>query len=82
MFLVDQSGSMIEELRHGENRWEAAHTAITGIVSDPLDDIVRFGVDDVRRLLLKRSRVSRNGAKSSANGVACAPMEVLDEKTE
>jgi hypothetical protein len=44
MFLVDQSGSMIENFGGGEDRWEAAHTAITGIVSDPLDKIVRFGL--------------------------------------
>jgi hypothetical protein len=44
MFLVDQSASMIEDFSGDEDRWEAAHTAITGIVSDPLDDIVRFGL--------------------------------------
>ena len=44
MFLVDQSGSMTENFGGGEDRWEAAHTAITGIVSDPLDDLVRFGL--------------------------------------
>jgi len=44
MFLVDQSGSMDADFGGNENRWEAAHTAITGIVSDPLDDIVRFGL--------------------------------------
>lgn len=44
MFLVDQSGSMDEGFGGGENRWQAAHTAINTIVSDPLDDIVRFGL--------------------------------------
>jgi hypothetical protein len=44
MFLVDQSASMVEDFDGTEDRWEAAHTAITGIVSDPLDDIVRFGL--------------------------------------
>jgi len=44
MFLVDQSASMVADFGGGEDRWEAAHTAIIGIVSDPLDDIVRFGL--------------------------------------
>jgi hypothetical protein len=35
---------MDEDFDGDENRWEAAHTAINGIVSDPLDDIVRFGL--------------------------------------
>jgi hypothetical protein len=43
MFLVDQSGSMVENFGGGLDRWEAAHSAITGIVSD-LDSIVRFGL--------------------------------------
>ena len=43
MFLVDQSGSMDAAFGGGENRWEAAHTAITGIV-DALDSVVRFGL--------------------------------------
>jgi hypothetical protein len=46
MFLVDQSGSMDTD-DFGPmnlNRWTAAHSAITSIVSDPLDDIVRFGL--------------------------------------
>jgi hypothetical protein len=46
MFLVDQSGSM-DANDFGPmnlNRWTAAHSAITSIVSDPLDDIVRFGL--------------------------------------
>lgn len=43
MFLVDQSGSMIENFGGGLDRWEAAHAAITSIVSD-LDAIVRFGL--------------------------------------
>jgi len=46
MFLVDQSGSM-DANDFGPtnlNRWTAAHTAITSIASDPLDDIVRFGL--------------------------------------
>lgn len=42
MFLVDQSGSMTASFG-GQNRWEAAHGAITGIVSS-LDSIVRFGL--------------------------------------
>jgi len=44
MFLVDQSGSMKDPFSPGENRWQAAHSAINAIVSDPLDDIVRFGL--------------------------------------
>jgi hypothetical protein len=44
MFLVDQSLSMDNSFGGGENRWQAAHTAINAIVSDPLDDIVRFGL--------------------------------------
>ena len=43
MFLVDQSGSMDAAFGGGENRWEAAHSAITGIVSGQ-EDIVRFGL--------------------------------------
>ncbi|MGB8331708.1 MAG: vWA domain-containing protein [Polyangiales bacterium] len=43
MFLVDQSGSMVENFSGGQDRWEAAHSAITGIVSD-LESIVRFGL--------------------------------------
>jgi hypothetical protein len=46
MFLVDQSGSM-DANDFGPmnlNRWTAAHDAITNIVSDPLDNIVRFGL--------------------------------------
>jgi len=46
MFLVDQSGSM-DRNDFGPmnlNRWAAAHSAITNIASDPLDDIVRFGL--------------------------------------
>jgi hypothetical protein len=46
MFLVDQSGSM-DFNDFGPmnlNRWTAAHTAVTSIVSDPVDDIVRFGL--------------------------------------
>jgi hypothetical protein len=42
MFLVDQSGSMIQPFGGGD-RWEAAHTAITSIISQ-LDSIVRFGL--------------------------------------
>lgn len=43
MFLVDQSGSMVEGFGGGEDRWEAAHSAINSIVSD-IDSIVRFGL--------------------------------------
>jgi len=43
MFLVDQSGSMTEDFGGGQNRWEAAHSAITSVVSE-LDSIVRFGL--------------------------------------
>lgn len=43
MFLVDQSGSMTSGFGGGLNRWEAAHTAITQIVSE-IDSIVRFGL--------------------------------------
>ena len=43
MFLVDQSGSMTSGFGGGENRWEAAHSALNSIVSD-LDSIVRFGL--------------------------------------
>jgi hypothetical protein len=45
MFLVDQSGSMdTNDFGPGNlNRWTAAHSAITDIVSG-LDDIVRFGL--------------------------------------
>jgi len=45
MFLVDQSGSM-DDNDFGPmnlNRWTAAHTAVTSIVSGA-DDIVRFGL--------------------------------------
>jgi len=55
MFLVDQSGSMAFELDSNDpptdpnvpDRWEAAHAAITGIVSEPssdLDQVVRLGL--------------------------------------
>ena len=43
MFLVDQSGSMTDSFSGANDRWEAAHGAITGIV-DSLDSIVRFGL--------------------------------------
>lgn len=43
MFLVDQSGSMTSGFGGGENRWEAAHSALNSIVSG-LDSIVRFGL--------------------------------------
>ena len=46
MFLVDQSGSM-DANDFGPsnlNRWTAAHDAITSIASDPLDEVVRFGL--------------------------------------
>jgi hypothetical protein len=43
MFLVDQSGSMVASFGGGQDRWQAAHSAITGIVDD-LDSIVRFGL--------------------------------------
>jgi hypothetical protein len=43
MFLVDQSGSMTAGFGGGQNRWEAAHSAITSVVSQ-LDSIVRFGL--------------------------------------
>jgi hypothetical protein len=43
MFLVDQSGSMTAGFGGGQDRWEAAHSAITDIVDD-LDSIVRFGL--------------------------------------
>jgi hypothetical protein len=43
MFLVDQSGSMTAGFGGGQNRWEAAHSAITSIVNS-LDDVVRFGL--------------------------------------
>jgi hypothetical protein len=42
MFLVDQSGSMTANFS-GQERWTAAHTAITDIISE-LDSIVRFGL--------------------------------------
>jgi hypothetical protein len=42
MFLVDQSGSMTADFA-GQERWTAAHTAITDIVAE-LDTIVRFGL--------------------------------------
>jgi hypothetical protein len=43
MFLVDQSGSMTAGFGGGDDRWEAAHGAITGIVAS-LDSVVRFGL--------------------------------------
>ena len=43
MFLVDQSGSMDAAFGGGLDRWQAAHGAITEIVSE-LDSIVRFGL--------------------------------------
>jgi hypothetical protein len=43
MFLVDQSGSMTSGFGGGQNRWEAAHSAVTSVVSQ-LDSIVRFGL--------------------------------------
>ena len=43
MFLVDQSGSMTAGFGGGQNRWEAAHSAITQIVFE-LESIVRFGL--------------------------------------
>jgi len=43
MFLVDQSGSMTDSFGGGQNRWQAAHSAITSIVSS-MDDVVRFGL--------------------------------------
>jgi hypothetical protein len=43
MFLVDQSGSMTAGFGGGQNRWEAAHSAITSIVGS-LDEVVRFGL--------------------------------------
>jgi hypothetical protein len=43
MFLVDQSGSMDANFGGGLDRWQAAHGAITQIVSE-LDSIVRFGL--------------------------------------
>jgi hypothetical protein len=43
MFLVDQSGSMTDPFSGGQNRWQAAHSAITQIISE-LDSIVRFGL--------------------------------------
>lgn len=43
MFLVDQSGSMTSGFGGGQNRWEAAHSAITSIVGS-LDEVVRFGL--------------------------------------
>lgn len=58
MFLVDQSGSMPADFGGGENRWEAAHTAINGIVSG-LESIVRFGLT---------TYTSRNGFQA---GRAC-----------
>jgi hypothetical protein len=51
MFLVDQSGSMDSNDfgANNDNRWAAAHDAITNIVNNPdpgdnLDEIVRFGL--------------------------------------
>jgi len=43
MFLVDQSGSMDANFGGGQDRWQAAHSAIIDIVSE-LDSIVRFGL--------------------------------------
>jgi hypothetical protein len=43
MFLVDQSGSMTNPFGGGDNRWEAARTAINDIVSST-DSIVRYGL--------------------------------------
>jgi hypothetical protein len=43
MFLVDQSGSMDADFGGGLDRWQAAHGAITQIVSET-DSIVRYGV--------------------------------------
>jgi hypothetical protein len=43
MFLVDQSGSMTAGFGGGQDRWQAAHSAITQIVSE-LDSIVAFGL--------------------------------------
>ena len=43
MFLVDQSGSMDAAFGGGENRWEAAHTVINGIVAST-ESIVRYGL--------------------------------------
>jgi hypothetical protein len=43
MFLVDQSGSMPADFGGGLNRWEAAHAAITEIISET-DSIVRYGL--------------------------------------
>ena len=43
MFLVDQSGSMTDPFPGSDDRWDAAHAAITGIV-DSLDSVVRFGL--------------------------------------
>jgi hypothetical protein len=43
MLLVDQSASMTSSFGGGLNRWEAAHSAINGVVSD-LESIVRFGL--------------------------------------
>ena len=43
MFLVDQSGSMTAGFGGGQDRWQAAHSAITQIVSE-LDPIVAFGL--------------------------------------
>lgn len=54
MFLVDQSGSMVESFGGGQDRWEAAHSAINSIASD-LDSIVRFGLT---------TYTSRNGFQS------------------
>lgn len=43
MFLVDQSGSMTSGFANMQDRWQAAHSAITSIVSG-LDSVVRFGL--------------------------------------
>lgn len=43
MFLVDQSGSMTSGFSMGQDRWQAARSAITTVVSDK-EEIVRFGL--------------------------------------
>ena len=43
MFLVDQSGSMTSGFSQGQDRWQAAHSAINDIVGD-LESVVRFGL--------------------------------------
>jgi len=49
MFLVDQSGSMPQAFGGGLNRWEAAHAAITEIISET-DSIVRYGLTTYQSL--------------------------------